>query len=82
MLIVVGLVATVVVLLEREQSVARQRHAAATRAELTLSEREAYFAQLIESATDIITVLDEGATIVFESPAVTRVLGWDPQDLL
>ena len=82
MLIVVGLVATVVVLLEREQWVARQGQAAATRAELTLNERESYFAQLIESATDIITVLDETATIVFESPAVTRVLGWDPQELL
>ncbi|MBL8959452.1 MAG: response regulator, partial [Gemmatimonadetes bacterium] len=42
--------------------------------------RDAWFGQLIDSASDIITVLDETATIRFESPAVTRVLGYSTRD--
>jgi PAS domain S-box-containing protein len=75
-LIVIGLMATVVVLLEREQVIARQGRSAADRALHELEAREAWFEQLIDGGTDIITVLDESAVIRFESPAVTRVLGW------
>ncbi|MBK8250653.1 MAG: response regulator [Gemmatimonadetes bacterium] len=80
LLIVVGLVATVVVLLEREQAEARRQREDAGRAERELHARDAWFGQLIDSASDIITVLDETATIRFESPAVTRVLGYGTRD--
>jgi PAS domain S-box-containing protein len=80
LLIVVGLVATVVVLLEREHAEAHRQREDAGRAARELHARDAWFGQLIDSASDIITVLDETATIRFESPAVTRVLGYGTRD--
>ena len=80
LLIVVGLMATVVVLLEREQAEAHRQREDAGRAERELNARDAWFGQLIDSASDIITVLDETATIRFESPAVTRVLGYSTRE--
>ena len=42
---------------------------------------EEYFRLLIENASDLITILDADGTIRYESPAVERVLGYNPQDL-
>ncbi len=81
-LIVVGLMATVVVLLEREQGLAQARREAADQARRELQARDAWFSQLIDGAADIITVLDAEGTILFESPAVTRVLGWETHENL
>jgi len=44
-------------------------------------ELERYEAYLQES-TDIITVLDESGTIKYESPSVTRILGYDSGELI
>ena len=48
--------------------------------ELRRSERQ--FRLMIENATDLITLLDDAGTIRYESPAVRRVLGHDPQELV
>ncbi len=41
---------------------------------------ERYFRSLIESALDIITVLEADGTIRYESPSVERVLGYTPDE--
>jgi PAS domain S-box-containing protein len=48
----------------------------------TLRHNEQYFRSLIENALDVITVLGNDGTIIYESPAVERVLGFKPEDLL
>ncbi len=48
-------------------------------AERALENREGYYRALIENALDIITVLDREGNILFESPALQRVLGYSPQ---
>jgi PAS domain S-box-containing protein len=52
------------------------------RASRELRENEECSRALIEATSDIITVLDEGGIIRFESPSVERVLGWTPAQLL
>lgn len=37
---------------------------------------------LIEHSSDVITVIDDDATIMFESPAVEQVLGYEPAKLI
>jgi PAS domain S-box-containing protein len=48
--------------------------------ELRRSERQ--FRQMIENATDLITLLDDAGGIRYESPSVRRVLAYDPGDLV
>jgi PAS domain S-box-containing protein len=79
-LLTVGVVATVVMLLEAEQVETREGRSAAARAEQALLDSQAYFRELIDGASDIVTVLDEAGTILFESPAVERLLGWHPDE--
>jgi PAS domain S-box-containing protein len=50
------------------------------RAEEALRRSEEYFRSLIENATDPIVVLDAAGTVLYESPALEKVLGWGPQD--
>lgn len=45
-------------------------------------DREAAFRALVENVTDVVTVLDEQGTIVFQSPSVTELLGYEPGELL
>ena len=43
-----------------------------------LRRREEWFRALVQKASDVITVVDAAGTIVYESPAVARVLGYEP----
>ncbi len=38
--------------------------------------------EFVESATDMITLIDSDGTIKYVSPAIERVLGWDPEELI
>jgi PAS domain S-box-containing protein len=51
------------------------------RTQHALQDNAAYFRALIENAGDIITVLDDDGTILFESPAVQGALGYAPEEL-
>ena len=51
-------------------------------AEEALRRSEEYFRSLIENSSDIITILSEKGTIQFLSPAVERILGYEPTELL
>lgn len=53
-----------------------------TRSEAVLAASEERFRALIEYASDVITVLDARGRIRYESPAVERVLGYAPDELL
>ncbi len=50
-------------------------------AEEKLARSEAYFRALVEQASDIITVLEPDGVVRYASPAVTRVLGYEPEEL-
>src|ERR671933_88229 len=50
-------------------------------AQLALLQNEAKWRSLIFNSSDIITILDESARIVYESPSVKRVLGYEPEEL-
>lgn len=47
-----------------------------------LRHREEYFRLLIENASDIITILNKDGSIRYESPAIERVLGYKPNELI
>jgi len=47
-----------------------------------LREREEWFRSLIEYANDIITILEEDATMKYQSPSIERILGYDPEENL
>jgi PAS domain S-box-containing protein len=49
-------------------------------AERALKDSEERFRALIQNASDIIVVLDADYTILYESPAVERVLGFRPEE--
>jgi diguanylate cyclase (GGDEF)-like protein/PAS domain S-box-containing protein len=68
-------------------------HALATQVSLalesaTLSEEvhrrasEERFSSLVQHASDLITVLDADATVVYQSPSIERVLGYDPEEIV
>lgn len=52
------------------------------RSEETLEHSEGRFRSLVQNASDLITVLDENGVIVYESPSVKAVLGYDPEEML
>ena len=52
------------------------------RAERALKESEERFRALIEGASDTIAVLDAEGTVVYHSPSVTRMLGFEVADLV
>ncbi|MEG4803672.1 PAS domain S-box protein [Microcoleus sp. ARI1-B5] len=51
-------------------------------AESALLQNEAKWRSLILNSSDIITILDSGGRIVYESPSVERVLGYEPEELI
>ena len=71
---------------EREliASIARSLSEAAEHlgAEEALQRSEAHFRALIEQTHDIITIVSAGGTILYQSPAVERVLGYEPGEML
>jgi PAS domain S-box-containing protein len=66
----VSLIAKVARLLERR------------RAEESLQRSEERWRSLIENSSDIITILAIDGTIQYESPSVTRILGYQPEELV
>jgi PAS domain S-box-containing protein len=50
------------------------------RAEHALSESEEHFRSVIEVVQDLITVLDHEGQIVYQSPAISRMLGFSAED--
>jgi PAS domain S-box-containing protein len=52
------------------------------RADALLRNREELFRSLIENASDVIMILASDGTSLYESPAVERVLGWTPEELV
>lgn len=48
-------------------------------AEQALARTETRFRSLTESAMDIVTLLDEDGLILYQSPSVKHILGYDPQ---
>jgi PAS domain S-box-containing protein len=46
-----------------------------------ISRRDDRFRSMIENANDLITVLDLDGHVLYQSPAVTRTLGWTPAEL-
>ncbi len=51
-------------------------------AEAALRRSEEHFRRLIENASDLISILDENGVVRYESPAVTRMLGYEPGEIL
>ena len=50
-------------------------------AEDALKRSEGYFRSLIENALDIIQILNGQGSVVFTSPSVARILGYQPEEL-
>ncbi|WP_051221909.1 putative bifunctional diguanylate cyclase/phosphodiesterase [Conexibacter woesei] len=55
---------------------------AALSQELGRRQSEARFASLVQHSSDLITVLAPDATIAYQSPAIERVLGWTPEEVV
>ncbi|MCW2995723.1 MAG: diguanylate cyclase [Conexibacter sp.] len=55
---------------------------AALTEDLARRKGEARFASLVKHSSDLITVLAPDATIAYQSPAIERVLGWTPEDVV
>ena len=51
-------------------------------AQLALLQNEAKWRSLILNSSDIITILDASGRIVYESPSVETVLGYEPEELV
>ncbi len=51
-------------------------------AELALQHSERQYRSLIENAADFISILARDGTILYESPAVEKVLGYRPEELI
>jgi PAS domain S-box-containing protein len=47
-----------------------------------LKQSKEHFQNLIENALDIVTVLDHNGTILYESPSLNRILGFEPDELI
>lgn len=51
-------------------------------AEAALRRSEEHFRRLIENASDLISILDPQGFIRYQSPAVTRMLGYTPEEMI
>ena len=71
---------------ERSQALATQVSLALESAALTEEVHrrtsEARFGSLVQHSSDLITVLDSSATVVYQSPSIERVLGYSPDDVV
>jgi diguanylate cyclase (GGDEF)-like protein/PAS domain S-box-containing protein len=55
---------------------------AALTEEVHRRESEARFGSLVQHASDLITVLDADASIIYQSPSIERVLGYAAEDMI
>jgi diguanylate cyclase (GGDEF)-like protein/PAS domain S-box-containing protein len=83
-LIIAAVALTTVVLVRQLTSLAENTRLLlrATTLADELRRSEARFRSLVQNASDVIIVVDANANIVYESPAVERVLGYSPHDRL
>jgi PAS domain S-box-containing protein len=51
-------------------------------AEKTLLETKKYWQSLVESTTDMVTVLDTAANILYQNPAIEHILGYSPDEII
>jgi PAS domain S-box-containing protein len=51
-------------------------------AERALRERDMHFRRLIENASDHVMIVDASAAITYVAPAVERMLGWTPDEMM
>jgi diguanylate cyclase (GGDEF)-like protein/PAS domain S-box-containing protein len=47
-----------------------------------LAQREHYYLSLINNSSDLITLIDDQGTILFECPAVEKILGYRPEEII
>ncbi len=52
------------------------------KARRALEKSEAWHRSLIELGATVYTVLDADGNVIYESPSVRRVYGWDPEDIV
>ncbi|MCH7628724.1 MAG: PAS domain S-box protein, partial [Proteobacteria bacterium] len=64
----------------REQ-VRREMHER-SQTEKALRERDERFRMMIENSTDVITILEAGGEIQYESPSLERIFGYEPNQLI
>ncbi len=78
------LAATVITELELRRELAERARveSALRQAQHELRRSEEHFRSLIEHTSDIITIVDESAVVLYGSPSVERVLGYAPEDLV
>jgi len=51
-------------------------------AERALAESEQYFRSITENALDLITIVDAEGTIIYESPSLKTLFGYEPEELV
>jgi diguanylate cyclase (GGDEF)-like protein/PAS domain S-box-containing protein len=80
-------IATVLVVVGRQllSILERDSHASRLEAEVAartaeLEKSEVRFRNLVQSSSDVITILDAEGTILFQTPSVQRVFGYEPGD--
>ncbi len=74
-----GYLARLIPAIERELREAESRRER-RRAEEALHDREKLFRALIENAADVVSLVDAQGSIIYTSPAVTRVLGYTSEE--
>ncbi len=79
---IIGLVTLVAMLVWSYEALERDAREAASVSAAALRLKESRFRSMIEGSLEVITILDEQGTITYESPAVQRVLGYEPRELV
>ena len=60
----------------------RRRLAAAEARESAMRQTEQRFESLMSESSDLVTVLDRGGRVTFQSDSITQMLGWSVEDLV
>ncbi|HEX8849080.1 MAG TPA: PAS domain S-box protein [Gemmatimonadaceae bacterium] len=81
-LLVLGGLAATAITNAADYAAKQQLIAERTAALETLRAREAYFRSLTENANDAVVIIDGAGAITYASPALTRVLGYSPEQVL
>jgi diguanylate cyclase (GGDEF)-like protein/PAS domain S-box-containing protein len=80
-LVLFGLVVVRMAGLMRSQERSQERERALSE-EIARRQGEARLASLVRHSSDLITVLGPDATVSYQSPAIERVLGWSPEEIV